>query len=142
MLKRTCFIETVLLSTHNIMFWLRNKKNIVCYTLLTKGLNHTCIFTLHICMYEMHHKTIRRAHHIKLFYPKFSRQIDFNYTCIMSSTTDDMLGPKELLVASPIRDPGVMNLIMTLILEIDHEICSTVILLLPLIQEGLCVSYK
>ena len=49
-----------------------------------------------------------------------------------------MLGPIALLVESPIADPEVINLIMALILEIDHEheIFSTAILLLPLIQEG------
>ena len=76
-------------------------------------------------MHEMYHKPISRALYIELFYPKFSSQIDFNYTCIMSSTTDDMLGPIALLVSSPIADTGVMNLIMALILEIDHEIFSS-----------------
>ena len=30
--------ETVLLSTHNIVFWLRNKNFSFCYALFTKGL--------------------------------------------------------------------------------------------------------
>ena len=42
-------------------------------------------------------------------------------------------------VASPIiiADPGVMSLIPTDPIEIDHEIFSNVILLLPLVKEGL-----
>ena len=42
-------------------------------------------------------------------------------------------------------DPGVMILIPAIFhtfMEIDHEIISTVILFLPLIQEGLLTSYK
>ena len=50
------------------------------------------------------------------------------------------------LVTSPTADPGIVNLIPShshTFVEIDHEIISTVILLLPLIQEGLIVvSYK
>ena len=41
---------------------------------------------------------------------------------------------------SPTADPGVTSLILTLshtFMEIDCELVSTVILLLPLIQEGL-----
>ena len=44
------------------------------------------------------------------------------------------------LVASLTADPGVMNLIAArsdTFMEIDHEIISIVILLLPAIQEGL-----
>ena len=44
------------------------------------------------------------------------------------------------LVGSRIVDPGLVSLIMAwfhTFMEIDHEIFSTVILLLPLIQEGL-----
>ena len=43
-------------------------------------------------------------------------------------------------VVSPTADPGVPSLIPAqshTFLEVDHEIISTVILLLPLIQEGL-----
>ena len=43
-------------------------------------------------------------------------------------------------VAGPIADPGVMSSIPALphtFMKIDHEIFSMVILLLPLIQEGL-----
>ena len=42
-------------------------------------------------------------------------------------------------------DPGVQSLIPArshTFVAIDHEIISTVILLLPLIQEGVVVSYK
>ena len=48
--------------------------------------------------------------------------------------------PVEQSVASLIADPGVVSLITVqphTFLEIDHEIFSKVILLLPLIQEGL-----
>ena len=48
--------------------------------------------------------------------------------------------PVVQLVASQIADPGVMSSILALphtFVEIDHEIFSTVILFLPLIQEGL-----
>ena len=44
-------------------------------------------------------------------------------------------------VASPIADPGVVNLIPArshTFLEIDHEMFSTVLLLLWVIQEGYC----
>ena len=44
------------------------------------------------------------------------------------------------LVACPTADPGVASLIPArshIFVEIDHEIISMVILLLPLIQEGL-----
>ena len=50
------------------------------------------------------------------------------------------LGPLGQLVASLIVDPGVMSFIPAsphTFLEIYHEMLSTVILLLPLIQEGL-----
>ena len=43
-------------------------------------------------------------------------------------------------IASPIADPGFVSLIMAQsdnFVEIDQEIFSTVILLLPLIKEGL-----
>ena len=46
-------------------------------------------------------------------------------------------------VASLTADPGVMSLIPALshtFVEIDHEIFSMAILLLPLIQEGLSVT--
>ena len=49
-------------------------------------------------------------------------------------------GPVAQSIASLIADPGVMSLIMArfhTFIEIDHEIFSTVFLLLPLIQEGL-----
>ena len=49
-------------------------------------------------------------------------------------------GPVTQSIASLIADPGVMSLIMArfhTFIEIDHEIFSTVFLLLPLIQEGL-----
>ena len=40
--QKNRFIEMGLLSTHNIFFWLRNKKiNILTIGLLTKGLLHT-----------------------------------------------------------------------------------------------------
>ena len=47
---------------------------------------------------------------------------------------------KLFRVASQFADPGVMSLIMAglhTFVETDHEIFSTVILLHPLIQEGL-----
>ena len=47
-------------------------------------------------------------------------------------------GPVVQSVVSPIADPGVMSLIPArshTFVEIDHEILSTIILLLPLIQE-------
>ena len=47
-----------------------------------------------------------------------------------------MSGPVGQSVASPIADPGVMSWPHTSV-ENDREIYSTVILLLPLIQEGL-----
>ena len=43
------------------------------------------------------------------------------------------------MVASPIADPGVLSSTLAwshTLVEIDHEIFSTLILLLPLIQEG------
>ena len=48
---------------------------------------------------------------------------------------------------SPAADPGVASLIQAqshniTFMEIVHEISSTVILLLPLIQGGVVVSYK
>ena len=46
------------------------------------------------------------------------------------------------LVTSPTADPGVASSIMArphTFMEIDHEIISMVILLLPLIQEGLFI---
>ena len=49
-------------------------------------------------------------------------------------------GPVAKSVASPIVDPGVASSIPAqphILVEIEHEIFSTVILLLPLIQEGL-----
>ena len=49
-------------------------------------------------------------------------------------------GPVAQLVTSLTADPGVASSIPTrshTFMEIDHEITSTVILLLPLIQEGL-----
>ena len=48
--------------------------------------------------------------------------------------------PIAQLVASPTADPEVASLITArshTFMEIDHEIISAVILLLPLIQEGL-----
>ena len=48
-------------------------------------------------------------------------------------------GPVALSVVSLAVDPGVASLILGhshTLMEIDHEIISTVILLLPLIQEG------
>ena len=50
-------------------------------------------------------------------------------------------GPVEQSVASPIADPGVMSLIPAwphTFVEIDREIFSKAILLLPLIQKGCC----
>ena len=50
------------------------------------------------------------------------------------------LGPVAQLVASQIADPGVVSLTAAwphTFVEIDHELFSTIILLLPLIQEGL-----
>ena len=50
------------------------------------------------------------------------------------------LGPLAQSVASLTADPGVASLIPArshTFVEIDHEIISTVILLLSLIQEGL-----
>ena len=49
----------------------------------------------------------------------------------------------EQQVASLIAEPGVKSLILSWChtsMEINHEIISTVILLLPLIQEGLSVT--
>ena len=49
-------------------------------------------------------------------------------------------GPVAQWVASQIADPGALSSILVLShisVEIDHEIFSMVILLLPLIQEGL-----
>ena len=49
-------------------------------------------------------------------------------------------GPVAQSVARPIADPGVVSLILTwshTFVEIDHEIFSMVILLLPQIKEGL-----
>ena len=46
-------------------------------------------------------------------------------------------------VASPTADPGIVSLILArshTFVEIDHEITSTFILLLPLIQEELSVT--
>ena len=44
----------------------------------------------------------------------------------------------EYSVVSPIEDPGIVSLIPARShMVIDHEIFSTVILLFPLIQEGL-----
>ena len=55
-------------------------------------------------------------------------------------------GPVAQLVANPTADPGVASLIPAwshIFMGIYHEIISTVILLLLLIQEGLIVvSYK
>ena len=54
--------------------------------------------------------------------------------------TDHFTGPKAQSVASPIADPGVAISIPArshTFAQIDHEIISTVILLLPLNQEGL-----
>ena len=50
------------------------------------------------------------------------------------------MGPVAQSVANPIADPGTLSLIMApfhTFMEVDHEIFSIVILLLPLIQEGL-----
>ena len=50
-------------------------------------------------------------------------------------------GPEGQSVASPVVDPEAMSLILACshtLVEFDHEIFSTVILLLLLIQEGLC----
>ena len=47
------------------------------------------------------------------------------------------------LVASPTADPGITSLIPAgshIFVELDHEIISMVILLFPLIQEGLSVT--
>ena len=47
------------------------------------------------------------------------------------------------LVVSPTADPGITSLIPAgshIFVELDHEIISTVILLFPLIQEGLSVT--
>ena len=47
------------------------------------------------------------------------------------------------LVASPTADPGIASSTpVPYLVEIDHKVISTFILLLPLIQEGLFVSYK
>ena len=44
-------IETILFSAHNIiMFWLRNKKNIFCYTLLSKDLKYYKIIVLQLIL--------------------------------------------------------------------------------------------
>ena len=51
--------------------------------------------------------------------------------------------PIAQMVTSPIADPGITSLIPVLsntFVEIDHEIISTTILLLRLIQEGLSVT--
>ena len=56
-------------------------------------------------------------------------------------TAYTMTGPEGQSVASLIVDPEVMSLILAwsnTFAEFDHEIFSTVILLLLLIQEGLC----
>ena len=53
--------------------------------------------------------------------------------------------PGPTIQASPTADPGVASLSpprSNTIVEIDHEIISTVILLLLLIQEGLSVTSK
>ena len=55
-------------------------------------------------------------------------------------TGDKQPGSVAQSVASPIAHPGVVSLILARLhtsVEIDHEILSMVILLLPLIQERL-----
>ena len=52
-----------------------------------------------------------------------------------------VLGCIGQCITSPTADPGVASLIPArshTFVKIDHEIISMVILLLPLIQEGLC----
>ena len=54
-------------------------------------------------------------------------------------------GPVAQSVASPTADPGVASSIPArsqTFVEIDHEIISMVILLLLLIQEGLCTYVR
>ena len=47
------------------------------------------------------------------------------------------------LVVRPIADPGVASYFHGVtFMEIDHKIFSTIFLPLPLIQEGVGVSYK
>ena len=55
-------------------------------------------------------------------------------------SSDYLLGPVAESVASLIADPGVVRSIPAqshTLVKIDHEMISTVILLFPLIQEGL-----
>ena len=63
-----------------------------------------------------------------------------------------MLGRVEQWVASSTADPGVTSSILArsyTVVDFDHKIISTIILILPLIQEGLlsvtsksmCIKY-
>ena len=65
----------------------------------------------------------------------------FNIINVYASvSTIQLLGPIVQSVASPIADPGLVNLIQVVssaFLEIDREIFSAVFLLLLLIQGGL-----
>ena len=67
----------------------------------------------------------------------FCNKVYINPCCILPKYQP---GPKVQSVASPTADSGIMSSIPTrfhTFVAIDHEIISTVILLLPLIQEGL-----
>ena len=66
-----------------------------------------------------------------------------SFVIVTLAIVDDTMAKTSTIAqlgASPNADPGVMSLIRArynTFKEIDHEIISTVILLLPLIQEGL-----
>ena len=67
----------------------------------------------------------------------FCNKVYINPCCILPKYQP---GPEVQSVASPTADSGITSSIPTrfhTFVAIDHEIISTVILLLPLIQEGL-----
>ena len=67
-------------------------------------------------------------------------KLDHNQKLIYIIHNSKRPGPVAQSVTSTTADAGVMSLIPAqfhVFMEIDHEIISTVILLLPLIQEGL-----
>ena len=78
--------------------------------------------------------------------PRIAPKPWFNLTSrILGSEESRLSGPVGQSEKSPTADPGVESLssipfLSHTFVEIDHEIISTVILLLPLIQE--VVSYK
>ena len=71
----------------------------------------------------------------------YTRDMCVNSAVSRSQTSDSLTpGPEAQLVASPTADTGVASSILALshtLVEIAHKIISTVILLLPLIKEGL-----